>query len=88
MFIDILIVLILTTVWLDTNETHLSTSKVFRSNCLFLNLKSQTKTADKELCYYKPKTKHTVSLMITTSRSVDCKKIILLFGEILQFFFG
>ena len=49
MFIDILIVSILTTVWLVTlnYEAHLSTSKVFRSNCPFVNLKPQTNTADK-----------------------------------------
>ena len=31
----------------NSNETHLSTSKVLRSNCLFVNFKPQTNTADK-----------------------------------------
>ena len=29
------------------NEAHLSASKVFRPNCVFANLKSQTNTAEK-----------------------------------------
>ena len=47
MFIDILIVSILTSLVGNSNEAHLSTSKVFRSNCPFVNLKRQTNTADK-----------------------------------------
>ena len=48
MFIDILIVSFFTTVWLVTvMRPNLSTSKVFRSNCPFVNLKRQTNTADK-----------------------------------------
>ena len=31
----------------NSNETHLSTLKVLRFNCLFVNFKSQTNTADK-----------------------------------------
>ena len=31
----------------NSDETYLSTSKVFQSNCLFVNLKPQTNTADK-----------------------------------------
>ena len=31
----------------NSNETHLSTLKVLRSNCLFVNFKPQTNTADK-----------------------------------------
>ena len=31
----------------NSNEVHLSTSKVFRSNCPFVNFKRQTNTADK-----------------------------------------
>ena len=31
----------------NPNETHLSTLKVLRSNCLFVNFKPQTNTADK-----------------------------------------
>ena len=50
MFIDILIVSISTTVKLEiSDKTHLSTSKVFRSNCLFVNFKLQTNTADKRV---------------------------------------
>ena len=50
MFIDILIVSLSTTVQLEiSNKTHLSTSKVFRSNCLFVNFKPQTNTADKRV---------------------------------------
>ena len=41
MLIDILIVSVVTTVSVAT------TSKVFRSNCPFVNLKSQANTADK-----------------------------------------
>ena len=41
MFTDILIVSVL------TNKAHLSTSKVFRSNCSFISLKRLTNTADK-----------------------------------------
>ena len=62
-----------------SNKTHSSTSKVFRSNCLFVNFKPQTK----EFCYYKPKTKHTVSLMITARWSVYHLNFILFFGKIL-----
>ena len=35
-------------VW-NSNETHLSTLKFFRSNCLFVNSKPQTNTADKKV---------------------------------------
>ena len=31
----------------NCNETHLSTLKLLRSNCLFVNFKPQTNTADK-----------------------------------------
>ena len=31
----------------NSNETHLSILKVLRSNCLFVNFKPQTNTADK-----------------------------------------
>ena len=31
----------------NSNETHLSTSKVLRSNCLIVNFKPQTNTVDK-----------------------------------------
>ena len=55
----------------SSNETHLSTLKVLRSNCLFVNFKPRQLLQTKEFCYYKPKTKHTVSLMITASGSVD-----------------
>ena len=50
MFINILIVANLATVWFETlMRPCLSTSKVFRSNCLFVNLKSKTNTADKRV---------------------------------------
>ena len=39
----------------NSNDAHLSTSKVFQSNCPFVNLKHQANT---ELCYYKLNTKH------------------------------
>ena len=31
----------------NSNETHLSSLKVLRSNCMFVNFKPQTNTADK-----------------------------------------
>ena len=71
MFTDILIVSVFNYCLVgNSNETHLSTSKVFRSNRLFVNPTQILQI--KELCYYKPKTKHTVSLMMTASGSVDC----------------
>ena len=40
-----------------SNNTHLSTSKVFRSNCLFVNFKPQTNTADKGVLLLQTKDK-------------------------------
>ena len=45
MFTDVLIVSVLAAV--NSDETHLSASKVFRSNWQSVNLKPQTNTADK-----------------------------------------
>ena len=72
MFIDILIVSILTTVWLVTLMRPICQLQRFSD----LIAHSQTWNArlilqTKELCYYKPRTKHTGSLMITASRSMD-----------------
>ena len=33
----------------NSNETHFSTLKVLRSNCLFVNFKAQTNIADKRV---------------------------------------
>ena len=73
MFIDILIVSILTTVWLVPLMRPICQLQRFSDLiAYFVNLKPQKILQTKELCYYKPKTKHTVSLMIAASRSVDC----------------
>ena len=40
-----------------SNKTHLSTSKVFPSNCLFVNYKPQTNTADKRVLLLQTKDK-------------------------------
>ena len=44
----------------NSDKTHLSISKVFQSNCLFVNLKPDPRQIlqTEELYYYKPKTKH------------------------------
>ena len=55
----------------NSNETHLSNLKVLRSNCLIANFKPRQILQTKEFCYYKPKSKHTVYLMITANGSVD-----------------
>ena len=50
MFVDSLIVLILTTAWFESlMRPVLSASKVFLSECLFVNLKPQTNTADEKV---------------------------------------
>ena len=41
----------------NSNEAHLSTSKVFRSDCSFVNLKRQTNTADKGVVLFLTKDK-------------------------------
>ena len=87
MFIDILIVSILTTVWLETLMRpicHLFFQKFFRSNCLFVTLKPRQILQAKELCYYKPKTKHS---FFDDNRQQVCGllKICSVFGKILQF---
>ena len=73
MFIDTLIVSILTTVWLVTLMRPIcQLQRLSDLIALFVNLKPQHLLQTKELCYYKPKTKRIVSLMITASGSVDC----------------
>ena len=58
MFINILTVANFTTVWFETlMRPYLSTSKVFRSNCLFVNLKPQANTADKRVLLFLTKDK-------------------------------
>ena len=64
MFIDILIVSILTTVCLETLMRPICQLQRFSDLIAYI--------CKLELCYYKPKTKHTVSLMIIASGSVDC----------------
>ena len=41
----------------NSNETHLSTLKVLRFNCLFVNFKIQTNTAEKAVLLLKTKDK-------------------------------
>ena len=67
MFTDILIVCTL----MNSNEfVYFKGFPILLPICQTLNSRQILQT--KELCYYKPKTKHTVSLMLTASGSVDC----------------
>ena len=71
----------------NSNETHLSTSEVFRSNCLFVNLKPQTNTADKGVVLILIKDKR--HSFFDDNRQQVCgslKNLFYLNGRILQFF--
>ena len=72
MFIDILIVSISTTVQLESLIRPICQLQRFSDLIAYLYTSNPRQTLQtKEFCYYKPKTKHTVSLMITASGSVD-----------------
>ena len=71
MFIDILIVSLSTTVQLESLIRPICKLQRFSDLIAYLQTSNSRQILQtKEFCYYKPKTKHTVSLMITASGSV------------------
>ena len=72
MFFDILIVSILTTVQFESLIRPICQLQRFSDLIAYLQTSNPRQILQtKEFYYYKPKTKHKISLMITDSGSVD-----------------